>query len=392
MPPAARMGDMTAHGGAIVLGCPTVLIGGMPAARMSDMHMCPMVTPGLPPIPHVGGPVTLGSPMVLIGGMPAARMGDMLVCVGPPDSIMMGCFTVLVGEGGSGSASSSGGGGGGAGGTGTAKGGRGGAGSSSASSGQTSGPSSSGAMAVSALMAQSGSQESDTKWEHWVEFDFVDKAGNPVSGIPYEFTGPDGKKKESVLQSNGKVRRDGLSAGQCKVRLFNVYHAQWSRTSARIGEKVKLSTDTEGFHDNEEGTISIYRRDLSRADTRVATLRARVKGNRLETEWEYPAEKKDKETSPSAVPSPGYSSPEYYFEVEVGPCKTRSSFLYFEDFIELSANDQNGRALANEEYLLRLPDGSTRRGKLDAQGHKKEEKVPAGKYTVEFPNLPRPDK
>ncbi|HSR29229.1 MAG TPA: PAAR domain-containing protein, partial [Anaerolineae bacterium] len=51
--PAARMGDQTAHGGTIVVGCPTVLIGGKPAARIGDMHTCPMVTPGTPPVPHV---------------------------------------------------------------------------------------------------------------------------------------------------------------------------------------------------------------------------------------------------------------------------------------------------------------------------------------------------
>ncbi len=65
---------------------------------MTDMHVCPMVTPGLPPIPHVGGPVTgPGAPTVMIGGMPAATVGDMCVCVGPPDSIIMGSFTVLIG-------------------------------------------------------------------------------------------------------------------------------------------------------------------------------------------------------------------------------------------------------------------------------------------------------
>lgn len=96
--PAARMGDMTAHGGTIVVGCPQVLIGGQPAARVGDMHACPMVTPGVPPIPHVGGPITgPGSPTVLIGGMPAARVGDMATCVGPPDSILPpGCPTVLI--------------------------------------------------------------------------------------------------------------------------------------------------------------------------------------------------------------------------------------------------------------------------------------------------------
>jgi len=72
---------------------------GNPAARISDMHICPLLTPGLPPIPHVGGPVTgPGCPTVLIGGMPAAVVGDICVCVGPPDIIAMGSTTVLIGN------------------------------------------------------------------------------------------------------------------------------------------------------------------------------------------------------------------------------------------------------------------------------------------------------
>ena len=94
MPPAARMGDPTAHGGSIIMGFPTVLIAGQPAARMGDMHVCPMQTPGVPPIPHVGGPIVLGLPNILIGGQPAAVMGATCVCVGPPDVIIMGCPTV----------------------------------------------------------------------------------------------------------------------------------------------------------------------------------------------------------------------------------------------------------------------------------------------------------
>jgi uncharacterized Zn-binding protein involved in type VI secretion len=69
---------------------------GMPAARITDMHVCPMVTPGVPPIPHVGGPILPpGAVTVLIGGLPAARVGDMAVCVGPPDLIALGSVTVL---------------------------------------------------------------------------------------------------------------------------------------------------------------------------------------------------------------------------------------------------------------------------------------------------------
>lgn len=69
-----------------------------PLARLTDMHVCPMVTPGVPPIPHVGGPITgPGCPKVLIGGLPAAAMGDMCTCVGPPDVIAAGNPKILVG-------------------------------------------------------------------------------------------------------------------------------------------------------------------------------------------------------------------------------------------------------------------------------------------------------
>ena len=67
----------------------------MPAARVGDMHVCPMVTVL---VPHVGGPILPpGGMTVLIGGMPAARVGDMCVCVGPPDVIALGSFKVLIG-------------------------------------------------------------------------------------------------------------------------------------------------------------------------------------------------------------------------------------------------------------------------------------------------------
>lgn len=66
-----------------------------PAARVGDMHVCPMVTVL---VPHVGGPaLPPGEPSVLIGGMPALRLGDILTCVGPPDTVVMGSSTVMIG-------------------------------------------------------------------------------------------------------------------------------------------------------------------------------------------------------------------------------------------------------------------------------------------------------
>lgn len=65
------------------------------AARLTDMHTCPMITGT---VPHVGGPISGACvPTVMIGNMPAAVVGDLLVCVGPPDVIVKGSITVLIG-------------------------------------------------------------------------------------------------------------------------------------------------------------------------------------------------------------------------------------------------------------------------------------------------------
>lgn len=67
------------------------------AARITDMHTCPVITPGSPPIPHVGGPIVgPGAATVLIDGLPAAKVGDQLVCIGPPDSIATGSSSVMI--------------------------------------------------------------------------------------------------------------------------------------------------------------------------------------------------------------------------------------------------------------------------------------------------------
>jgi uncharacterized Zn-binding protein involved in type VI secretion len=111
--PAATLLSTTAHGGIITgPGCPTVLIGKKPAARMTDMHVCPMVT-GV--VPHVGGPhIGPVPPTVFIGKLPAACAGDMLICTGPPSTILPpGCPTVLIGSSGAGGGSGGGSGGGG---------------------------------------------------------------------------------------------------------------------------------------------------------------------------------------------------------------------------------------------------------------------------------------
>jgi uncharacterized Zn-binding protein involved in type VI secretion len=92
MPPAARLGDLTAHPGVVAgPGVPVVLIAGLPAAVVGDLHTCAM-----PPVagPHPPTPFPMGSFTVLIGGRPALRLGDVSGCGAP---IVVGAFNVLIG-------------------------------------------------------------------------------------------------------------------------------------------------------------------------------------------------------------------------------------------------------------------------------------------------------
>ena len=94
--PSARITDSCAHGGKVVTGKTNVIIGGKPAARIGDKHVCPAVCPG--PAPHVGGPILPPCAVnVIIGGRPAARIGDKATCACAIDSIVSGEPTVLIG-------------------------------------------------------------------------------------------------------------------------------------------------------------------------------------------------------------------------------------------------------------------------------------------------------
>ncbi len=352
---AARMGDSCAHGGVIVAGCPTVLIENMPAARVGDMHVCPMVTPGTPPIPHVGGPIMPpGSPTVFIGGQPAARMGDMATCVGPPDSIVKGSATVMIGMAGSGSGSG------------------GGAGSSGAA-----------AAKASAQNAVGGSPEASTKEKNWLEYKLVDKAGNTVSGVDYKLTDTDKKESSSKVKTDGRITRDALKEGSAELVLKKLFNAKWSKDLVKPGDKVELKVESEGLDDGEKINFSVWRRDIGAADVQVFAADVSLQGNKAKTEWSPLSinEKSD---------GKGFSCPSFYFiSLSETGISVRSSLLYIEDTIEISLKDEDGTSRKNEEFFLYLPDGKIIQDKLDANGYKKIEKVPAGKYSVKFPNLRR---
>jgi uncharacterized Zn-binding protein involved in type VI secretion len=353
---AARIGDSCAHGGTIVAGCPTVLIGNMPAARVGDMHVCPMVTPAPAPVPHVGGPILPpGSPTVLIGGMPAARMGDMATCTGPPDSIILGCMTVMIGAAGSGSGSG------------------GGAGSSGAASAK-----------VSAKNATTGSPEATTKEEHWIEFEMVDKVGNSISGVHYKMTDTDNKESKAVIKSDGKIKRDGIKEGQCKVVLVDLFGAEWSKEKAKVGDKVKLKVKSLGIDNGEKVEFRIFIKDINYSDHLLIKLEAEIKSDKAEIEWELKVDEDFIKITEHKETIGRYSQPFFYFDAYCDEMVAKSGLLYYEDKAELVFKDEEGKVIADKEYKVYLPTGEIKKGKLDSSGKTKIDKLPPGKFKISF--------
>ena len=300
---------MTSHGGSIVVGCPTVLIGGMPAARLSDMHVCPMVNPG--PVPHVGGPITLGSTGVFIGGMPAARVGDMAVCTGPPDTIAVGCPTVLIGE----VAPGGGGGGGGAGG------GPGGAGGGLLIKAAMRGSLALGQRQASGGAGAVGGADQAVP-DHFLNVAFTDKGGFPITGVGYSLKCPDGTVRAGGLM--GGVKMSGIDPGTYEISLHAITKAGWSMAKAKIGQRVKLTAETTGIKSGEKATLEIMVRDSNFADQRLTTLPAVVKDDKIESEWELIVDEEFLKIQESKLKIGRYSAPKYYFVARTAGASLRS--------------------------------------------------------------------
>ena len=224
----------------------------MPAARLMDMHVCPMQTPAVVPIPHVGGPILFqGAPTVLIGGLPAACVGDFCFCVGPPAPIVMGSFTVLIG----GKPAARVGDMTGHGGTIMPPGcptvliGDTGGGAGSPAGLTMAGARASGAAFTRTDCASQGVMEqvkespllfsgNPTK-KSWVEVELVDQKGKPVPHERYRVVPPDKKPIEGFLDEKGFARVAGIDPGTCRISFPDLDAASWKPETGDPGRRVK---------------------------------------------------------------------------------------------------------------------------------------------------------
>ena len=343
--PAVTISSNTAHGGIITgPGAPTVLIGGKPASVMGDMHTCPLVNPGTPPPPHVGGPVIATGVMVLICGKPATRMGDQAVCAGPPDSCIMGDPMVLIGDGG-------GGGGG-------------------------------GGQAGSAKRAQGSTAAVEAVESHFLDVTFEDKGGKPITGVQYTITGPDGRPKTGTL--TGAIKASVPENGDYEIELKAISGAKWSKDTAKVGDKVKLSAKASGIESGTKAVFEIIVSDINFPDQPLATVESKVDGDKIEAEWEMTVDDSLLSIQEDKEERRGYSSPTFYFKVTSGGVGSRSGRLKYSDVLELKLVDQDGKAIGNVGYKVFLPNGKIISGKLDGNGKAKIDDVPPGQVRVAY--------
>ena len=377
--PAARLGDMTAHGGVVTTGNPTVLIGGQPAATVGDLHACPLCSPG----PHVGGPVLLGAPTVLIGGRPAARVGDQCVCAAPaPDVIVSGSPNVLIG----------------------AAGGVGGAAAAAAVAS---------AHGASLRPGTPGTGATARPLSPWVGVGYADPSGRPVAGWHYHAEGG-ADEREGAVGTGGQVWCDGLAGGGAvDVGLVGVYGCRWERGEARVGDPVGMSARCAGVADGELAHFEVWREAQGAGGAveraKVWEVMGEVRGGRVEADapfvfaWDSAEESNmssSEAVSPTTVSEPPPSpsdrggagasgnsghgvSPVYVTEVSVGGVhRARSGALRFQDWIEIEFVDPDGRPVTNAPYVIALSDGSRRGGTTDGRGMARVDSAPPGPYRI----------
>ncbi|RKX26053.1 MAG: hypothetical protein DRP45_04500 [Candidatus Zixiibacteriota bacterium] len=195
-----------------------------------------------------------------------------------------------------------------------------------------------------------------------------------------------------------KLSKNSLNgeSGRIPVRpAVAVSGLKWSDKEARRGDVLTLTADVAGVAPETEAKITIYEYDQDSAHDRIVELPAKVIGGKIELEWAYEYhEDTDEIPIEEQLQTHGrkYNHPEYFFTVKFERTEfgldQESGLLEFKDWMEIAFFDRGGQPREGEKYQVKLADGTTRDGKLNADGFVRIEDVPPGPVRVEFPDSP----
>jgi hypothetical protein len=217
--------------------------------------------------------------------------------------------------------------------------------------------------------------------------------GNKFIG---EFTIPGDAKLGEMVTFDVKLPKNGLTGTSNAVAIvppIRVFDLSWSAAEARRGDVVTLKASVENIPDSAQVKIVIYEFDQDGAHDKIVELPATVANKKIELQWAYEYhEDTDEIPSDAQMQRYGrnYNPPEYFFTVRVDKQEfgrqQESGLLEFKDWTEIELRNESGNTVGNVDYILKLPDGTERRGTLDENGYAREENIPPGQIDVEFAN------
>ena len=175
---------------------------------------------------------------------------------------------------------------------------------------------------------------------------------------------------------------------------IEVTNMKWSEAEARRGDILTLSADVSGVASGTEVKIVIYEYDSDNIHDKITEFPATVADEKIEVKWEYEYhEDTDEIPSDDELQRYGnkYNPPEYFFVIEADGLKfgreQESKLLEFKDWIQIELQDVNGNPVPDVEYEIKMPDGSTKSGKLDSEGRVKVENIPPGQFVITYKDL-----
>lgn len=227
-----------------------------------------------------------------------------------------------------------------------------------------------------------------------IKIEISDKSGKKfdtvkgkISGNLFwkEITVPD--KAEYELYAEAKISKLSLTKKSNPMYLYppiEIKNVKWDKNEARRGDVLKLTADVKGVADGTDGEIQIWEYDADGVHDPITKFPVVIKNSKVEADWEYEYHEDTDEIPTAEETERGYNPPEYFFRVIVGGVSADSGLLEFKDWIEIELYDNIGNPLKNKEYILTMPDGSEKSGKLNEEGKVKVVDIPPGSIKIKI--------
>jgi len=204
--------------------------------------------------------------------------------------------------------------------------------------------------------------------QNYLDVTIKDLTDQPVEGMDYMIIAPDGTKYTGTVGSDGKIHKDNLPAGECKIIFKELLNAHWETDTVNVGEEIRLLVECPAHDEGDSITFEVYKLYAEESGDVITTLDGTVDSqSQAEVTWTYEYQEEDEGTKP-----------QFIFKAKSGSLEAVSDVLTVVDVFEADLKDDEGQPVANRAYILTLPDGSTREGVSDDEGKVLEEELPVG--------------